>query len=67
MTFTVAVRDSSLVVQSSMLHPVFKDAFVGDHMGMVRFLRDARGAITAFTPNRNNARGVRFERLKRAG
>jgi CubicO group peptidase (beta-lactamase class C family) len=62
-TYTVAVRDSSLVVQSSTLHPVLKDAFVGDYMGMVRFVRDARGAVTAFTLNRNSARGVRFERV----
>ena len=39
-TYTVAVRDSSLVVQSSTLHPVFKDAFVGEYVGTVRFLRD---------------------------
>ena len=36
-------------------------------MGTVRFSRDARGSITAFTLNRRNARGVRFERLKQAG
>jgi hypothetical protein len=65
-TYTVAVRDSSLVVQSSTLHPVFKDAFVGDYVGTVRFERDARGAIAGFTLNRNSARGVRFERVKRA-
>ncbi len=64
-TYTVAVRDSSLVLQTSTLHPVFKDAFVGDYMGTVRFVRDARGDITAFTLNRNSARGVRFERVKR--
>ena len=63
-TYTVAVRDSSLVVQSSTLHPVLKDAFVGDYVGMVRFERDARGAVAAFTLNRNGARGVRFERVK---
>ena len=66
-TYTVAIRDSSLVVQSSTLYPVSRDAFVGDYMGTVRFLRDGRGAVTAFTLNRNTARGVRFERLKRAG
>ncbi len=66
-TYTVAIRDSSLILQSSTLYPVSKDAFVGDYMGTVRFMRDARGAITAFTLNRTNARGVRFERLKRAG
>lgn len=66
-TYTVAVRDSGLVLQSSTLHPVFKDAFVGDYMGTVRFFRDARGSVTAFTLNRKSARGVRFERVKRAG
>jgi len=63
-TYTVSVRDSSLVVQSSTLHPVLKDAFVGEYVGMVRFVRDARGAVAAFTLNRNSARGVRFERVK---
>ena len=66
-TYTVAVRNSSLVVQSSTLHPVFKDAFVGEYVGTVRFLRDARGSINGFTLNRKSARGVRFERVKRAG
>ena len=66
-TYTVAVRDSGLVVQSSTLHPVFKDTFVGDYVGTVRFVRDARGVIAGFTLNRNSARGVRFERVKRAG
>ena len=66
-TYTVAIRDSSLIVQSSTLYPVSRDAFVGDYMGTVRFLRNARGSITAFTLNRVNARGVRFERLKQAG
>jgi len=64
-TYTVAVRDSSLVVQSSTLHPVSRDAFVGDYVGMVRFVRDPRGAVAAFTLSRNAARGVRFERVKR--
>jgi CubicO group peptidase (beta-lactamase class C family) len=64
-TYTVVVRDSTLVLQSSTLHPVFKDAFVGDYMGTVRFLRDAKGSIAGFTLNRKSARGVRFERVKR--
>ena len=66
-TYTVAIRDSSLILQSSKLYPFSRDAFVGDYMGTVRFSRDARGSITAFTLNRRNARGVRFERLKQAG
>jgi CubicO group peptidase (beta-lactamase class C family) len=64
-TYTVTVRDSSLLVQSSTLYPVFKDGFVGVYVGTVRFLRDPRGAVTGFTVNRNSARGVRFERIKR--
>ena len=65
-TYAVVVRESSLILQSSTLYPISRDAFVGEYMGTVRFLRDARGSITAFTLNRNNARGVRVERLKRA-
>jgi hypothetical protein len=65
-TYTVSVRDSALVLQSSTLGPVFKDAFVGDYMGTVRFVRGARGAISAFTLNRSGAWGLRFERVKRA-
>ena len=38
--YTVAIRDSSLIVQSSTLHPVFKDGFAGDYVGTVRFFRD---------------------------
>ena len=66
-TYTVAIRDSSLILQSSTLYPFSRDAFVGDYTGTVRFSRDARGSITAFTLNRRAARGVRFERLKQAG
>jgi CubicO group peptidase (beta-lactamase class C family) len=65
-TYTVTVRDAGLVLQSSRLHPVFQDAFVGDYMGTVRFARDAKGSVTGFTLNRNSARGVRFDRLKRS-
>jgi hypothetical protein len=32
----------------------------------VKFSRDARGALTGFTVNRENDRGVRFDRMKRA-
>lgn len=65
-TYTVAVRDSALVVQSSTLHPVSKDGFVGEYVGIVRFSRDPRGAVAGFTLNRGGARGVRFERVRRA-
>ncbi len=62
-TYTVAMRDSSLVLQTSTLSPVSKDAFVGDYMGVVRFFRDPRGTVAGFTLNRQAARGVRFERV----
>jgi hypothetical protein len=65
-TYALVARDSSLVVQSSTLYPVFKDAFVGNYVGTVRFVHDAKGSITGFTLNRDSARGVRFERMKRA-
>ena len=41
-----------------------KDVFVGDWVGIVKFSRDARGAIGGSTVNRDNARGVTFERMK---
>jgi len=63
-TYTVAVRDSHLTIQGSMLQPVYQDAFVGEYLGMVRFFRDARGSVLGFTLNRDLARGVRFERAK---
>jgi len=62
--YTVSMRDASLVLQSSTLYPVSKDAFVGDYMGVVRFFRDQRGLVTGFTLNRQAARGVRFERVQ---
>ena len=64
-TYTVAMRDSSLILQTSTLSPVSKDAFVGEYMGVVRFSRDQRGAVSGFTLNRQAARGVRFERSRR--
>jgi hypothetical protein len=65
-TYAVAIRDSSLVVQTSTLYPVAQDTFVGDYMGTVRFVRDARGSVTTFTLNRAGARGVLFQRVKPA-
>jgi CubicO group peptidase (beta-lactamase class C family) len=65
--YTVAMRGAILALQSSTLAPVSRDAFVGDYMGVVRFFRDARGAVAGFTLNRQAARGVRFERVSSAG
>jgi hypothetical protein len=69
-TYTFEARDSTLVVKSNgrqhvTIAPFSKDVFVGDWVGIVEFSRDAQGAITGFTLNRDIARGVRFDRLKR--
>jgi CubicO group peptidase (beta-lactamase class C family) len=71
-TYTLGARDSSIVVKSAgrpdvTISPFSKDVFVGDWVGIVKFSRDARGAVTGFTLNRENDRGVRFDVIKRAG
>jgi hypothetical protein len=49
------------------LQPLAKDTFAGSSVGIVKFFRDARGAVTGFTVNRDAARGVRFDRVNQAG
>lgn len=65
-TYTLEARNAMLIVRSSrpdiVLTPFSKDVFVGDSVGVVRFSRDPHGMVTSFTPNRDNVRGVRFER-----
>jgi hypothetical protein len=69
-TYTVATRDSDMVVQlpgrSSMtLWPVFQDAFAGSGLGTTKFSRDARGVVTGFAIYTSGVRGLRFEQVKR--
>jgi hypothetical protein len=64
-TSTVTVRDSTLVVGSTTLRPVSRDAFVGEHAGVIRFFRDPGGRVAGYTMSRKSARGIRFERAKR--
>jgi hypothetical protein len=71
-TYRIVERGSMLVVENPgradiPVQPFSKDVFVGDFVGIVKFSRDARGALTGFTVNRENDRGVRFDRMKRAG
>jgi hypothetical protein len=71
-TYTVEARDSALVVRSPWgsdipIAPFSKDVFVGDYVGIVKFSRDSRGVVTGFTLNRETARGVRFDRVRRTG
>jgi CubicO group peptidase (beta-lactamase class C family) len=69
-TFTLEPRDSTLVVKNlgflETIMPFENDQFVGDVVGIVKFSRDARGALTGFTLNRWVARGVRFERIRKS-
>jgi hypothetical protein len=67
-TCVMAVHDSHLVAKisgraDSTLSPVFKDGFSG--LGIVKFSRNARGAITGFTFNRADVRGLRFDRVRK--
>jgi hypothetical protein len=71
-TYTLDERDSALVLRSSWgsdipIAPFSKDVFVGDFVGIVKFSRDNGGVPTGFTLNRENARGVRFDRVRRTG
>jgi CubicO group peptidase (beta-lactamase class C family) len=69
-TFTVERRGSGLALKNhgwvdTPVQGYSKDVFVGDVVGIVKFSRDARGEVTGFTVNREGARGVRFDRMKR--
>jgi len=72
-TYTLAVRDSELVIQTQkwevVLRPTFKDAFWGGRVGwgnltVVKFSRDARG-VTGFTVSMGANGGPWFDRVKR--
>lgn len=69
-TYTLLVRDSSLALQipgrnDFVLQSIFKDAFAGGAVGVVRFSRDPHGAVTGFTANSYGVRALRFDRVKR--
>jgi len=69
-TYMLVARDSGLVLQipgrnDIVLQPIFPDAFAGGVVGVVKFSRDARGAVTGFTANSSGVRGLRFDRVKR--
>jgi len=69
-TYMLVARDSGLVLQIPGRNdvvplPIFPDAFAGGVVGVVKFSRDARGAVTGFTANSSGVRGLRFDRIKR--
>jgi hypothetical protein len=66
-TYTLEAHESTLVVKNPWsadipISPFSKDVFAGDFVGIAKFSRDSRGVVTGFTSNRENARGVRFDR-----
>ena len=68
-TYTLEARGSALIVRSPWggditIAPFSNDVFVGDFVGIVKFSRDSGGAVAGFTLNRENARGVRFDRVR---
>jgi CubicO group peptidase (beta-lactamase class C family) len=67
-TYAIAARDSGLVLRVPTrtdieLQPVFTDAFDSRMLGVVKFSRDARGRVTAFTATAPGVRGLRFNRV----
>jgi hypothetical protein len=67
-TYQFATRGSDLVIQmpgrsAVVLQPIFPDAFHGDVVDVVKFVRDARGAVTGFTVETAGVRGLRFDRI----
>jgi CubicO group peptidase (beta-lactamase class C family) len=63
----VAVSGSNLVVKrrpdtTIALRPVYKDAFSGQSLGLVRFRRDSAGAVTALSVVLDRVWDLRFER-----
>jgi len=65
----VAVNGSTLVVRRRpdtiiALRPIYKDAFSGQGLGLVRFRRDAAGAVTALSVTLDRVWDLRFERVR---
>jgi hypothetical protein len=66
-TYTIVARDSGLLLQVPTrrdieLEPAFTDAFVSKMLGVVKFSRDGRRRVTAFTATVPGCRGLRFNR-----
>jgi hypothetical protein len=54
-----------VVAHTVTVTPFTKDVFVGDWVGILKFSRDARGVVSSFTVNRENAHDVRFDKVPR--
>ena len=42
------------------MQPIFRDGFVASYLGVLKFTRDASGAITGFTSHTQGVREIRF-------
>jgi hypothetical protein len=68
-TYSVLARNSSLVIQvpgrpEIRLEPLVRDNFYGPLIEVVKFSRDAHGAITGFSVHAPGVRGLRFRRVR---
>ncbi len=68
-TLEVAVNGSTLIVRRRpdavvALRPVYKDAFAGQGLGLVRFRRDAGGRVTSLSVTLDRVWDLRFERTR---
>lgn len=66
--YTVRQGESALLLREGrrgeeVLYPKFTDAFNSDDTQLLRFTRDASGAITGFVLSWGRVRGVRFEKI----
>jgi hypothetical protein len=67
-TYTIVGRDSGLLLQvptraDIKFESLFTDAFSGKMLGVVKFSRNGRGRVTAFTATAPSVRGPRFNRV----
>ena len=68
-TYTVVARDSRLAIvipgrADVPLEPLFTDAFSAGNWGVVKFLGNPNGVVTAFTMHAAGMRGLRFDRTR---
>jgi CubicO group peptidase (beta-lactamase class C family) len=67
--YTIAHRDDALTLEIPnrkpiTLQPIARDTFVASYLGVVRFSRDANGAVTTLTAHSPGVRGLAFERSR---
>ncbi len=66
--YTITRRDDALTLEIPnrkpiALQPIARDGFVASYLGVVRFERDAAGAVIGFTAHSQGVRALRFDRV----